>query len=88
MALTKTLTMPAVPMRRIADGLGFGNRDDARGDAGDFDLAHVGQRDRNQHAEGDAAEQVGENTQDQLATTAPQLALPSSRASGTRQNCR
>ncbi len=69
--------------RGVADGLGFGDGDDARRDAGHFHLAHIGERDRDQDAEGDAAEQVGDEHPGPVGDTALQLALPSSRASGT-----
>ena len=59
-ALTNTVTMPGKAERRVADGLGLGGGDDARGDAGRRGRAHIGERDRDQRAIGDAADQIAD----------------------------
>ena len=46
--------------RGIADGLGFGGLHDARGDAGRRGRAHIGERDGEQGAIGDAADQIAD----------------------------
>ena len=83
MALTKTLTMPAAPSASLATVLASAIATMRAATPADVGVAHVGERDRQQNAIDDAAEQVSEKHPDQLAKTAPQLDLPSQRASGT-----
>ena len=59
-ALTKQLTSAGKAEGGVAGGLELGDLHDARGDAGRRGRSHIGERDGDQRAIGDAADQIAD----------------------------